>query len=614
MNSLFATGGMLNSLSTLALSLPDPSGALLTAFGIGLVIFVHEFGHFLCARMVGIDVEVFSLGFGPKIIGFVRGGTDYRIAAVPLGGYVKVRGDQPGEDEHHPRSYHNKTIGQKFLVRAGGVLANLLFALIVFPLTFGVGVRMEAPVVGRIAPGGPAWKAGLAAGDEVLEISGRPIHSFNDVFLEVALGNPEALPIRVRRDGTALDLIAKPEYSEAQGTYVIRVEQSVDPRLTEVRDAARTAGIKVGDILVAVDGCRRPEYFAELLTSSRGESRRLLLRDEAGQEREVVLRPTMQTNSDGRIIGIAACVTTLTAVRGSLADPSAPLRVGDRIRAIGGRTVWSDLEIVTAVAELSSATTPVTIVRDGVEQTFDVDTTLVKRFPDDAAFGATDARPGDEGVPIAVTPNTAAALAGLNDGDRIRAVGDQGVATFKELQQRIQSAESDEIALTVTQAGGSRVLSIRRGPLSYPDYGVAFEGATLIRRYPWVEAFQHGFYASWNMTRQVYLTLKKMVSRQVSTENLGSIVSISVVSYHFALQGLAKLFYFLALLSINLAVINVLPIPILDGGYMLFLIIEKITGTPISEKVMGYAQMIGMAFIFGLLIYVIKNDIQRFLF
>ncbi len=120
-----------------------------------------------------------------------------------------------------------------------------------------------------------------------------------------------------------------------------------------------------------------------------------------------------------------------------------------------------------------------------------------------------------------------------------------------------------------------------------------------------------GWVASWDFVKQIYVTLKRLFTGEVSPTNLGGIITISRVSYAYAQDGLARLFYFLAILSINLAVINVLPIPVFDGGHLLFLVIERIKGSPVSTKVHNYSQILGLVFILLLLFYVTYNDILK---
>ena len=131
---------------------------LQVVLGIGLVIFVHEAGHFVAARLCRVRVDVFSLGFGPRLLGWRRGPTLYQVAAVPLGGFVKMAGDDPYADEASPEpgSLHSKSVGQRFFIYSGGVLANVLFGLVVFPILFSIGIQFVVPVIGPAVPGGAA--------------------------------------------------------------------------------------------------------------------------------------------------------------------------------------------------------------------------------------------------------------------------------------------------------------------------------------------------------------------------------------------------------------------------------------------------------------------------
>src|SRR5690606_20732608 len=142
----------------------DVLSILQVAIGIGFLTFIHELGHFLAARAAGITVETFSLGFGPRLIGFRKGATYYQLAAIPVGGYVRVA----GEDLHgRPREgdLMSKSVGARAAFYSGGVVMNLLFALVAFPIVFAHGVDFQAPVIGEVQPGGAAWQAGLLPGD-----------------------------------------------------------------------------------------------------------------------------------------------------------------------------------------------------------------------------------------------------------------------------------------------------------------------------------------------------------------------------------------------------------------------------------------------------------------
>jgi len=168
------------------------------------------------------------------------------------------------------------------------------------------------------------------------------------------------------------------------------------------------------------------------------------------------------------------------------------------------------------------------------------------------------------------------------------------------------------IDLTVHDGERQRSVTVSAAPMTDRDYGFKILPDEVELRFAPAAAFSNGLRASWNFTRHAYLVLRKMASRQLSVKkNLGGPVAISRVSYHFAESGLAKLFYFLALLSINLAVINLLPIPVLDGGHLLFIAIEKVKGSPVDDRVLGYSQMFGFVVILSLLVFVTYNDIMR---
>ena len=143
------------------------------AIGLGLVIFVHELGHFAVARWCGVLVERFSIGFGPVMFSFRRGDTEYAISAVPLGGYVKMLGqaDTPEELEptDDPRSYQNKSVGKRMAIISAGVIMNLIFGFIFATIAYKVGVKIQPAVIGSTSPGDPAWKENLQPGDRMLQ-------------------------------------------------------------------------------------------------------------------------------------------------------------------------------------------------------------------------------------------------------------------------------------------------------------------------------------------------------------------------------------------------------------------------------------------------------------
>jgi regulator of sigma E protease len=199
---------------------------------ITVLVFVHELGHFLVARWCGIRVDVFSIGFGPELIGWTdRRGTRWKFSALPLGGYVKMFGDsnimslpdgteRPMTSAEAAVSFHHKSVGRRALVAAAGPVANFVFAVIVFAVLFGTyGQQFSSTELGDVIPNSAAAKAGLKAGDRILAINGRPIHSFEEVrsIVEMGLGAP--LTLSVERDGATLQLAAQPTVEDETSVF-----------------------------------------------------------------------------------------------------------------------------------------------------------------------------------------------------------------------------------------------------------------------------------------------------------------------------------------------------------------------------------------------------------
>ena len=185
----------------------------------GLIVFVHELGHFLVAKWVGVGVERFSLGFGPKLLGKRLGETEYLISAVPLGGYVKMVGEDMGETvdpDLEQWSFSHKPVGQRFLIVFAGPFFNLLAAFVVFSVTFlsfGVSVPIDAPKIGGVQTGWPAQKAGLEPGDEVLSVAGVPVKTWEELATQIRHSQGQEVRLSVKKgvDGQIVELVVKPE-------------------------------------------------------------------------------------------------------------------------------------------------------------------------------------------------------------------------------------------------------------------------------------------------------------------------------------------------------------------------------------------------------------------
>ena len=213
---------------------------------LGPLIFIHEFGHFLCAKLFGVRVLKFSLGFGPKVFGWTVGDTEYLVSAFPLGGYVKMYGESLDEEvagDQEQFSFSHKPIWQRFLVVFSGPLFNLLFAVLLFSFIFavmGISLPVNDARIGDVTVGSPANKAGLVAGDLILSINTVPVKEWADVASIIKLGGGKPVTLVVRRDDQTLTLTGQPEMEQDKNIF------------GEVIDTRYMLGIRVAEELIHI--------------------------------------------------------------------------------------------------------------------------------------------------------------------------------------------------------------------------------------------------------------------------------------------------------------------------------------------------------------------------
>ncbi|MFH1830809.1 MAG: RIP metalloprotease RseP [Pseudomonadota bacterium] len=233
---------------------------------LGLLIFIHEFGHFIVAKRAGICVEAFSLGFGPRILGIKWGDTDYRISLFPLGGYVKMRGEEPGEESAtDPRSFSAKSVWVRAKVVFFGPLMNLILTLALMPIVFMIGraepvFLHEPPIITDIKAESPAQEAGLIKGDLLVSVDGKKVTSWENVLNKILLSPGTEMTFGVEREGRFVPIKVKVgDLPELRGGYV-GVEPMLfigaEPWVGEVRPggSAEAAGIMPGDLVISFDG------------------------------------------------------------------------------------------------------------------------------------------------------------------------------------------------------------------------------------------------------------------------------------------------------------------------------------------------------------------------
>ena len=217
----------------------------------GLIVFVHELGHFLAAKWAGVGVERFSLGFGPKILGKQVGETEYLLSAIPLGGYVKMVGEDVGEDIDpalQQLSFSQKSLSKRFIIVSAGPVSNLFWAFVIFTVTFlsfGVNLPVDAPKIGGVQEGWPAQKAGLESGDEVLSVGGTPVQTWEEMAKIIQQGQGEETRLVVTKNttGQTVELSIIPELrddlagSEGAKKYAIGITPAIQVKTVSAGEA-----------------------------------------------------------------------------------------------------------------------------------------------------------------------------------------------------------------------------------------------------------------------------------------------------------------------------------------------------------------------------------------
>ena len=255
---------------------------------LGILIFFHELGHFLVARLFGVGVEKFSLGFGPRLFGRTVGLTDYRISAIPLGGYVKMVGDEPDAEldaEMIPYSFTHKHVFKKIMIVAAGPFFNLLLAVIIYTgfFTF-IGTEDIRPVVNHVVAESPAAAAGLQAGDLVAAVNGETVVAWSDINRLIADGKGGEVRITVKRDGSFFDVAVTPQTKVAKdilgddAPYYDVGFSGLAPLKAFVGDVAdgypaKKAGLQKGDLIVAINNRAVDTWntMKTIISQSRGE-------------------------------------------------------------------------------------------------------------------------------------------------------------------------------------------------------------------------------------------------------------------------------------------------------------------------------------------------------
>ena len=659
--------------------------AMYVALGLGLVIFIHELGHFAVAKWCGVRVERFSIGFGPILWKFTRGDTEYALSIIPFGGYVKMLGQDDADPSQltdtrisrDPRSYTSKTVPQRIAIISAGVINNIVSAVLFFVLAFRLGVQYEPAVVGQVIPGMPAWAQGLRMGDRITGVDGRRDDRlrFNDVRQAVALSSG---PIEIEglRDGKPFKVTVEPETT---GPYpTIGIEPEPGMKLIEggeINSGSPTspgspAGnaepkFEPGDEIRRIDDVPVEDYaqLQAVLSARRDKpvdvyvARKDRSASESGQES--LHKHTVGPNNF-RTLGLRMDIGKIAAIQeGSPAAPEgAPtaktrLQVGDKITHVISdsreRSVGIDLDplqLPDYFASLHGKEVTLRIRREVKDK--DPDIVEVTLVPEDRAGWLE--RPHLPDAPLSV-PAIGVAFHVLHhvvkvepgspaDGkievnDNIKSMvlipptGQKIEVTPTEFSEKarnwaaafwqMQNFPEMKVQLKVTSQGAKEPRTVELEPRLDPDWYLPVRGFVMQKFYQERraetigEAVQLGFRHTRDSVVDMWLTIRSLFSGRISPSMLGGPISIARVAFHFADLGIPDLILFLGMLSVSLAVLNFLPIPVLDGGHFMFLCWEGLNGKPASERVVLAANYFGLALVLSLMIWVLYHDIAHWL-
>ena len=692
----------------------DPEAVFKVAVGLSFVIFIHELGHFLAAKWCDVHVTAFSIGFGPAIPGcwFKWGETVYKFALLPLGGYVQMVGQVDGDEasdgsEDDPRSYRNKTVGQRMLIISAGVIMNVILAFVCFIIVYRVnGKDRTAAVVDTIDTHAPAFRGGIRTGMVVEQIGPRKQPTFEDLMTTVVFSRTgEQIKFIGRRpddpEALELDLIPRLEKSDTRPMIGVgpaaRLEsytrKLMGPNSTgpywEGSPASRaTPKLQHGDKIIATTDPDDPAKVTELPKDPRNpqkeqkdyfEFQRRMIRL-AGQEVTLrVLHPD-GTTEDVKVppafhqtLGLRMRMGRIMAIREGSPAAKAGLvahtkqRDGDVIVKVevskpdGSKELlcdektldperlpyqlqqWADHlgkakadapKIVTLHLRRHRTEGPQEI--EQVSQSLEWDDSwrfdrVVPLHPDSPL-----AIP-ELGLAYQIKPDVVGSLPGpepsqpLHPGDVIKQVevttqladGDhtdtmeitenwayisyaiyQRTAPIKLVKLKIQRGKGNTDSVEIVPAVDGAWPLADRGWLFMPDE--RREKAESVG-----EAIGLGLRDTGRFMMQVFQTLRGMITSRLSVKNLGGPITIAKTAYRIAGYDIWEFIFFLGLISVNLAVINFLPIPVLDGGHMVFLLYEKLLRRPASEAVRIAATYTGLAIILSLMVFVIYLDLTR---
>ncbi|MFN0062782.1 MAG: RIP metalloprotease RseP [Myxococcaceae bacterium] len=552
------------------------SGPLAFVVLLAVLIFVHELGHFWVAKACGVKVLKFSIGFGPSIFSFKRGETEYRLAWLPLGGYVKMAGEVPGEDivpEDIPRSFQNQVWWKRAAIVVAGPVFNLVFPVIVFFFVLLGASQATVPKIGSVEPGLPAAEAKLRPGDVLLKVDDANVRTFEELRRLLGPRYGQQVRLTVKRGEEVFVTPLEPKRTvesnpiETVSRGMIGITAEARPAIVGVPEGspAQQAGLQTFDRIVALNGepVKDEVDLEKRLSAATGSLQVEVQRRDANNTAtplKVTLVVPRQEGSGYAALGAERADAYIHQVVPGSAAAGVGLQKGDRIVALDGQPIPSFLILSLALSEQGEKPFRLTWRRGAEEKTADLKLTRVAR-QDDMGSGATQL------------------ILGANP--RIPLPGE-----VSEPEQ----------------------LTIVRGPM---------------------DALRESLRIVPEIIHKTVLAIASLFTGKVPFKTVGGPILLYQLASKSAEQGVEQFVNLMAVISINLGLMNLLPVPVLDGfallvalwdGLVLLLsriglvrLLSKIgIGVgPIPNRAREIANGIGLAMLLVLMVMVFKNDLTR---
>ena len=604
-------------------------GFIYVLLGLTLIIFVHELGHFLAARWAGVKVITFSIGIGPRLITLYKDkqGAEFIISWIPLGGYVRMKGqeDLPLKETYEKKlandHYLAKSTGQRMVITLAGVFMNFVLAYFLIILAYNIGVPFLSNKIGSIVPNSPAAYSGLEVGDEVVKVNDVATESFEDVVSEVALSSKSSpLALTVVRGQEEKTIVIKEEGSENLNPDSPVRQVGITPYLVpsvgilSKGSSLYENGLRVGNeikeiTLAKVDLTKTTlAGMVEMIRNNPGETVNMVFLDNQNNIKTItgVTIGEVEKKEKGFYF------TPEIRVIENFPAEKAGIKDGDVIVAINNEEVRGWEEVITALNGNPSApsaseqdkflvdgdlTIPIKVVRDGEELDLSVmpiyDPSSERYF-----IGITPLEENNSREVSVISERMEKMVPGIRVGDRILTLGKNG-----DLNEVVLLRDGNEISF----AYSDETLALQK-----EGYLFDFKDRGKIIQYDLLTAFSQGIPLAYKELKTTLTFLKRLFYREVPLELIGGPIAIVETSYIIQeTKGWAYFILLFAKISISIAVLNLLPVPPLDGGSAVIITYEMIRKKPVPEGVLKNMYLLGFFLLVFLMIYVNYNDIVR---